>query len=250
MKFLRVALAQLTGLSALSLSVFGQAPSSDAQLAASVASVQKQYTASFADAPYLFNGPEYVDYAMRYPVRRGHQFFGVPEKQPGSVYYNGQLFSNLLLAYDVALDQVVVPLPNSPLTFRLVNEKVAYFQVNDHRFVRLVADSASYQVLRTGYYEVLLDSRVQLLAKRTKRLQEQIVQQRIEVDFKPGNRLFINKAGVYYPINKKGDATRLYSDKNKEVREYLKERKLSFGKAAFEASMLQLAEYYCSLPAR
>ena len=108
-----------------------------------MAVLDKQYTQGFAAHPQLYNGPEYVDYAKPYHARVGHQYFLTDEKQPGSIYYNNHHFSDLLLAYDVVFDQVVIQHVTSPLTLRFLDKDVRYFTINQHRFIRLEADSTA-----------------------------------------------------------------------------------------------------------
>lgn len=248
MKIFYTGLPALVGLLALGLPALGQSPAPDALTAAAVTAAQKQYNDSYVGHPLLFNGPEYIDYSKRYHASIGHQFFQVPERRPGSVYYNDHYFQNLRLTYDVVLDQVVLPQPTSPLTLRLINEQVRYFVIDGHRFIRLVDDSIAGGTIRTGYYEVLVDNRVQVLAKRAKRLQEQINQRAIDAEFVQTDRFFVKKDDVYHPISSKGSVVRLFEDRSKEVQHFLQTHKLSFGKAQFEASVVELALYYCSLP--
>ncbi|MBF9223753.1 hypothetical protein [Hymenobacter ruricola] len=214
----------------------------------SVAAVRQQYAASFTGHPELFNGPEYVDYSRRYHERTGHQFFLTPEAMPGSVQYNGQYFGNQQLTYDVVLDQVVLRHPTNPLLLRLLNERVESFIIDGHRFVRVVADSTTGNAIRTGYFEVLAEGRAQLLARRSKRMQEHILQQQLDVEFVSTERLFLRKAGVFYPIKSKGAALRVFADKSKDVQQYLQSHKLGFKKQQLEASVQQLATYYNGLP--
>ncbi|GAB3861034.1 hypothetical protein GCM10028822_39890 [Hymenobacter terrigena] len=216
-------------------------------VANAVAAAKQQYNASFGHHPQLYNGPEYVDYARRYNERIGHQFFLSPDKQPGSVYYNDHYFSNLQLAYDVVLDQVVLQQPTNPLTLRLANEQVRYFIINDHRFVRLVADSSAGGTIATGYYEMLVDGEVQVLARRAKRLREQLNQRLINAEFVDADRFFLRKGGTYYAVTGKSGVVRLLADHGKEVQQFIRERDLSFGKEQLGSSLAQVAVYYNSL---
>jgi hypothetical protein len=248
-------LARAAGLALLCIPLFdhfaaGQAAAPDVAVASAIAAAQQQYAAAFALPTQLYNGPEYIDYAKPYQTRTGHQFFGEPTRQPGSVHYNGHYFPNLQLAYDVVRDQVVLSPPRSPLSLRLINDNVQSFSVNDHRFVRLVADSSNSRVIDTGFYEVLLDGPVQVLGRRAKRLQEHIANRSIEVEFVSQDELFIKKAGTYYPVGRKSAALRAFADRGKEVQDYAKAQKLSFKKAGFEVSVVQLARYYSGLSAR
>ncbi|MCI1188571.1 hypothetical protein MON38_14165 [Hymenobacter sp. DH14] len=213
-----------------------------------MAVLQQRYNESFANPAELISGPEYVDKTLRYHHREGFPYFLLPDPQAGSVYYNNHAFGNQQLAYDVVLDQVVLQFPGSPYRFRLVNENVRSFTVGDHRFVRLVADSASGSVIRTGFYEVLAEGSAQVLARRAKRLQEKKGQDFIDVELIPTDRLFVRKAGRYYPINNKNALLRLLADRTKDLQKYVQTHKLKFSKKHLEASTVELASYYNGLP--
>lgn len=248
MKAVRITFALLLSLVALGHPAFSQALSPTMVLLASITAAHKGYTEAFKANSQLFSGPEYVDYALRYHVRDGHQYFLTPETQLGSAHYNNCAFTDLQLQYDIVRNQVVLHQPGSPLMLRLIDEYVSSFALGGHHFTRLVAGSASASVIRTGYYEVLLDSTVQVLARRTKRLQEHIVQPNINVEFTQTDNLFIRKAGQYYAVASKSSVTRLFADRSKELQQFIQARGLKFSKASRESDIVQLAAYYCSLP--
>lgn len=225
----------------------GQSAATDKSLVSSAAMLEKQYAEAFQLHPQLFNGPEYVDYTKRYYKSVGHQFFLSPEKQSGSVYYNNHYFQDISLNYDVVLNQVVLTHANSSFDLRLINDNIRYFYMGNHLFTRLVADSTSASVIRTGYYEVLVDSTVQLLARRSKRMQERVEQGHVNLEFIATDKLFIKKAGTYYPVSSKGSVTRLFADHGKEVQKYIQSNKLKFKKASREEAIAQLTRYYNGL---
>ena len=246
------AFALVAGLFATALPARSQTTSRlpDPDLAAALTAAQQQYNNAFISLPQLYHGPEYVDYSRRYKECLGHQFFAVPEPQPGSVDYNGHQFPNIRLAYDVVRDQVVVPVANSPLTLRLVNEHVRAFTINEHRFVRVVADSSTGPAIGTGYYEVLVDSCVQVVAKRTKRLHEQLAQRATNAEFVEADRYFIQKAGMYYAVSSKATAVRALASHSREMQQFIRAHALKFNKDELSRSLVQLARYYCSLSAQ
>lgn len=225
-----------------------QSVNSETSLAIAVQTAQKRYAESFVGHPQLYSGPEYMDYAKAYHARVGHQFFLVSEMQQGSVYYNGHQFANVPLKYDVVHDQVVLVQPTSPITLRLIDEKVLGFTFNNHRFVRLRTDSISGNLVRTGYYELLADGRIQLLAKRSKRMQEQIVQRYVDVEFILTDKLYIKKGGNYYAAGRKASVLRLLSDHSVELQKFMQDQHLSFKSDSLEASISRLVAYYNSLP--
>jgi len=233
------------GMLVFSHRAWGQAVPS--QLTSSLATAQKQYKDAFPVDPQLYNGPEYLDYAKRYKVQTGHQFFLTSDKQNGSVYYNDHYFTGLQLLYDVVYDQIVLQHATSPLSLKLVNENVRDFTIAGHRFVRLVTDSTASPLIRTGFYEVLVDSTIQLIAKRAKQIEEKVEQNNVNAIFTPIDKLFIRKAGVYYAVSKKRPLLRLFADHSKEVQKYIQDNKLKFKKARREDTIIRLTRYYAGL---
>lgn len=218
------------------------------EAAALITPLQRQYAVALPKSPALYNGPEYINYSLRYSARTGHQFFMWPDKQPGSVNYNGQYFSNLLLAYDIVLEQLVLPFPDSPFMLRLVNEHVRDFTINNHHFTRIQTDSTNGSPVVTGYYEILHDGRIQALARRTKRLQKQTRQNKLQVDFPATNKFFLKKNDVYYSVSSKKDILRVFADHTKEMQAYIQRKKLKFKKSQLENSLLELTILYNTLP--
>ncbi|RSK42796.1 hypothetical protein [Hymenobacter perfusus] len=223
----------------------GQSATASDELTARMETAQLRYAPAFPNSTLLYSGPEYIDYSLRYSVRTGHQYFTWPEKQPGTVTYNGEYFDNLSLAYDTVLDQVILSFPNSPFMLRLINENVSNFTINEHYFTRIVTDSSKNNI-NTGYYEVLNSGNTMLLARRTKKLQKQITQKRVEAEFSPIDKFYICNNGTYYFTSSKGTALRAFSENAPQIQEYIKSRNLKFNKKNIEKSLLELCIYHNS----
>ncbi|SHI35089.1 hypothetical protein SAMN02745146_0616 [Hymenobacter daecheongensis DSM 21074] len=228
-------------------SAFSQSGSELPDAAATSLVLSAQYSTAFGAHPSLYNGPEYVDYTKRYYKSIGHQFFLTSEKSEGSIYYNNHLFNNLKFTYDIAMDQVVLQQTTNPLTLRLVNEHVRSFTLAGRPFIRVVADSASSRALNTGYYEVLLDSTVQVLAKRYKRIQEQTSDGQLVINFLQKDAFFVKKGGVYYPANSRSAIIHLYNDHGKEIQKYIRANHLKFKTATYASDIIATTRYYLKL---
>lgn len=220
----------------------------EARLPAAAEALRREYTAESVNYPYLYNGPEYADYIRKYHTLTGHPFFLKPEMMPGTANYNDREFGSVRLQYDLVLDQVVLSQPGNPLKLRFIDEKVRAFSVDGHQFVRLATDSTNADIIRTGYYELLADGPVQVLAKRSKTMYEHLNKPYIDASFTQTDRLFMQKAGRYYYVRSKGTAVRLFANHGKEVQQYLKEHRLSFSKANRESSLVELTRYCNGLP--
>jgi hypothetical protein len=253
MKTRYTAFAVSLGLLVAFSAAHGQAPDGKNDVAIATTRLQQQYLTSFPQHPQLLNGPEYVNYTLRYHAHTGHQFFLVSEKQAGSVHYNKHDFGHVYLLYDLVLDQLVLSDISSPLMLSLIHERVREFTIGNHRFIRLVADSTLGKVVRPGYYETLLSDGgakpVQVLAKRVKSLQEHVTQQHVDVEFITTDRFYLYKAGRYYPVSSKSSVLGPLADHGKELQQFVQAHQLRFKKATREASVVQLVTYYNTLAA-
>ncbi len=236
-----IALLFLSGSTPFALSQ--SVPADSALVQQSVAQAYARYRTDMDVHSHLYNGSEYVDYDNYID---GHQYFQSDEWEEGTIHYDGTLYRQVPLLYDVRLDQLVTENLAGPLRIRLVSEKVRYFNLLGHTFVRIVADSTQQGGVRTGFYDQLYEGNVQVLARRTKLIHEQITSGRVEREFFSRDRYFIRKAGQFYPVKRKGSVLGVFNDRKKELQRFLREQKIRY-KQDPESAMVQLARQYDAL---
>ncbi|MFC6999243.1 hypothetical protein [Rufibacter roseus] len=191
---------------------------------------------------HLFNGPQYVDY--RKQNRDGHQYFFHDEVATGKVLYDGVVYANVPMLYDVVRDEVVIEM-NGFLKQKLVSEKISEFNLHNRYFRRVIAqDSTS---LSTGFYDVLHNGNAtDLLAKRRKVI-EYVIEDNKELEkFISKDKFYIGKNKKFYLVNSKSSVLKVFSDKKKELKKFARANKLQFRKAR-EAAILALVQHYDSL---
>jgi hypothetical protein len=238
---LTVFLIALLFLSGSTPSAFSQSVVTDSALVQqSVRQVYARYQSAMHLHSHLYNGSEYVDYDH---YIEGHQYFGSDEWEEGTIHYDGTLYRQVPLLYDVRYDQIITENLAGPLRIRLVSEKVRYFTLLGHTFVRIVADSTTQGGVRTGFYDQLYDGRVQVLAKRLKLIHEQISSGQVERDFFKRDRYFLRKDGQFYSVKGKGSVLAVFDDRKKELQKFLREQKIRY-KRDPESAMVQLARQY------
>ncbi|GAB3240023.1 hypothetical protein GCM10027346_33740 [Hymenobacter seoulensis] len=222
-------------------------PTDSTFLSAAKKQVEQRYAQAIQDQSQLYNGAEYFNYTRYYQEVRGHQFFMSPTEQPGSVYYGGHQYANVPLLYDIRLDQVIIKQPTSSFSLKLVDEQVKNFSIHGHTFIRLEKDSVANQNITPGYYDLLLDKSIKLLAKHTKRMQAQPSQNTTRAEFTAADRYFIQKGNTYYAIKSKGSIISLFPESRKQLQKFARTNKLSFNKETREADIIQLLRYYTTL---
>ena len=187
----------------------------------------------------LYNGNEHRGYSQRI---NGFAYFGQNNWQRGSIFYDGLLFKNVPILYDLYKDQVIVQHFNEYIRISLISEKVKEFTIEDHLFVRIERDSIQNPVLKTGFYDVLHKDNLELLARRTK-LIEETVTDHLEQDFIEKNSYYIKKNGAYKIVKSYKGLQEILKEKSKEIRRYLKKNKIKYRKDKETAIVLAVKFY-------
>jgi len=184
----------------------------------------------------LYTGSLYVrDY---YNIK-GHPFFETDSLQKGDVFYNGVLYRNVDLLYDLSHDNLVTKYSDDA-NLVLVREKIAYFKIQSHLFV------AGSDVLGKEFYEVLYTGKVELLVQRKKELVPWSKTMEFAAAFSQTNSYFIYKDSSYQKVNSKQELMEVLKDKKAELKNFISASKLDFRKN-FETALLRTAIYYDQL---
>jgi len=210
-----------------------------------VASLRQHQQRALGYESGLYNGPEYVNYVKRYV--KGHQFFESAEARLAQVDYSGASYTAVLLRYDLVRDQLVIKAPLGALDMHLVSEQVAGFTLDGHRFIRLAASDNDGLPLRAGFYDLLLDGPMPVLAARRKTLLEESTPRGQEGEITQENELFVYKNQHYYPVSSAGSVLRLFPGHRAALRHYLRAQGLRFRKKSREAAVVALVRQATTL---
>jgi hypothetical protein len=125
----------------------------------------------------------------------------------------------------------------------LVAKKISAFEMNGHFFERLYRDSTG--VISEGFYERLYAGPTRVYVKRTKTLTSKASGNELIYSFDERNRVYLLKAGRYFPVRSKRSVLQLLSEKKPELRAMLKREKLKF-KLDRERAIVRMADTYDS----
>ena len=200
------------------------------------------YTNIAGPNSHLYNGSQYVDYDHRII---GNPFFVSSYFSDGSILYDGIFYPHVQMFYEILHDDVVIKNYNgSPLV--LAKEKVYSFNYAGHRFVRLVADSSETGMKISGFYDVLFDGSIKLLAKHKKEIVEKISLQYSESYFAAHDEYYILKDDVFYPETDRRSVLYAMKDKRNEVVKFLHDNKIRF-KKDIKTDLIKTSAYYDGL---
>lgn len=211
-------------------------------LLSAVKNAHELYSRSLGVGSHLLNGVQYKEYIANLDDV-GHPYFESDDWVEGSVHYDGDLYEGVAILYDLLQEKVVIEHPYAGLKLELISEKINYFSLSGHRFVRLDADTMKNSPIHTGFYDVLYDGRVKLYAKRRKEKKEQIVQTELQVQFLKSDRIYILKQGLYIPVKTKSSLLDVFNDRKSDLRKYIRKNKINFRKHR-EDAITRVVSFY------
>lgn len=199
------------------------------------------YYQTLGDQSPLFNAREYV--AFPGIIHEGHPFYKTTEFVKGTIHYDGMVFDDAMILYDIITDKVLI-LHYNGFRIDLPVNKITEFRLLDHHFIRLFPDSA--QVIQEGFYDKLYDGKMVLFVKRVKSFREERTGNDILRVVDEKDLFYIYKQGVYHPVRSKKALLNIFRDRKDEIRRDLKKKGLKFRKNR-EAVVLAAVQYYDSL---
>lgn len=201
---------------------------------ASVKNIVLFYQQTLGRNMLLYNGPEYV---WTYVKSVGHPFFITDSLQQGTVSYDGIVYYNMPLFYELVQQEVLLE-GVEKFKIKLNKEKVQGFSIKGHQFKWIAGNST----INAGFYEHLVIGMMPVFVRYQKKLTQQFNPADPYI-FQETASFFIEKDGRYYSINDQDDLLQIVSDHKKRVRDYWKENKLSFKKNAKEF-IVNTIEFY------
>jgi len=190
----------------------------------------------------LYNGREYYDYSAT--IKDGDPFFLSTKFNTGSVVYDGILYENVPILYDLVTSDVIITDSNYFYRIKLNGERVSRFSVLQHTFIRLDEDSNA--VIKPGFYDLLFDGETRLYKKHIKRVQESVTNEGVRKYIVESIDYYISKRNVYYQVNSKNDLLAVLKDRKKELNTFVKKNKLDTRRKKDE-SFTTLVAYYDQL---
>jgi hypothetical protein len=208
------------------------APAGDSSVRAAEDHAIATYHNYLGEESPLYNGIEHIsDDASA----RGFAYFLTAATSPGSVVYDGSLYTNIPMLYDLVRDQVVVGDKDGYL-IGLFMRRVQEFSLQGHHFINTPR----------GIYDQLVTGVIGIRVRRTKRIEETIVGMELIHPIVGKDYHYAVKDGVYYELHNQGSLLTLMNDRKKEVKAFIRAGKIKYRKDP-EGAACKIAAYYNQL---
>jgi hypothetical protein len=191
----------------------------------------------------IYTGPEYYFYDPH--IKGTAYFMDVNGFTKGTIYYDGNVYNNIAMLYDINLDQVVVLLPSHISKFSLLKERVKSFDFLGSHFININADTlVNNTTLKSGYYNQLYNGKSELLGKYSKSIQTTTNSlSGVENYFSFSKDYYIKKNNVYVSVGSQGSLLDALKDKKKELKKYIKANNIVY-KENPEEAMVKIVTWY------
>ena len=191
---------------------------------------------------HLYTGEQYTGYEKNI---KGYPFFVSPLMQNGDIFYNGSLYQNVPLLFDIVRQEIVINRYNQNFRIKLLNEKVKYFTLAGHRFENITVTEGKDENIVNGIYDIVFDGKTSVFVKRIKRIKYPF-----KAEDPPGfieeDVFYIRTGNTMYAVDNRSTLLQALNDKRELIKTYVRKNKLKF-KKKIEKELIMIAVYYSTL---
>lgn len=187
----------------------------------------------------LINGPEYI---VDYIGRTSHPFFISKNWQKGDIFYQGNLYREVPLLYDIYQDILLLKHLDKdllPVFLRVQTDRVDYFKVHDHLFMWFALPDSSGMDLNPGFYDLIYEGQSHLLLAR--RIKRDFIE-RSRREFEEAHKFYLISQGHFIPVKTKKDFYELYPNQISDIKAYIKANKLKIN-PRHESDLINLTRF-------
>lgn len=191
----------------------------------------------------IYNGTDYLYYNFK---MEGDPFFLTRDLTKGWAGYNGRRYDSLSIGYDIQRNQVGIASADNFARIVLQNELIDSFNVSGHTFIRIQEDYKQ-NLNNTGFYDLLYNGHLQLLARRIKIMEEVQKDNTVVRIFTEKDRFYIHKGGLYYLVSNKKEVFHRFADKLHQIKKLMRHEHYRLGHNNFESALLETVKFYDQL---
>jgi hypothetical protein len=158
----------------------------------------------------------------------GHPFYQTRVFGNGVLRINEVNYEEVPLLYDSQADWVITFHPIHKQKILIKSEKVDQFELQDGAEFRNLKGNESYTHHRNGFYEIISDGEIKVLAKHYKELKPVKELGEFTKEFVTYKDLFFWFDGKFESVSRKSQAIKLLGLENKEAKKALKSNGLDF----------------------
>lgn len=175
----------------------------------------------------IVSGGYYVDPSKNI---EGHPYFESRNFENGEIKINGLIYKEVPLLYDIWNDEILTFQPVHKKKILVRADKVQEFAIGEKdpkKFIR-IADNPGYSHHKNGIYELIVEGKVNLLAKHYKQTKDKRDVSKFSDVFYEKTDYFLKKGADIQLIRKKKQAREFLEMEKKPFKDVFKGQRISF----------------------
>ncbi|MGL6268150.1 MAG: hypothetical protein ACRC2O_09485 [Chitinophagaceae bacterium] len=197
---------------------------------------------SMKESSPVYQGHEFIPYNKNI---KGSPFFLHSEPLSGILEFNGIAYPEIVFAYDMVSDKVVIKNYSNEYMMIAPTEKIRRFDLGDHSFFRPEADIKFRGLEDTGFYEILNPGKTMVVAKKSKIVQYIQGEDNLYL-FRSYNIFYVYDQEIFREINSQKELLSLFKTREGEVRKFILAQNLNFKKDK-ENTIVEATKFYDQL---
>ena len=190
-------------------------------------------------AAEIFSGPDYVPQNYR---KTGSVFYASDSLAVGWIVYDGLLYKNVGLQWDILQNYVLIQGKNGYSRIILRNNMVDSFQLSGHTIIRMEADKES-NLHNTDFYDAVYRGKIQVWARRKVTTNYGNSESRVVYAMRPQHKFYIKKENLFYQVTNRREVLNVFSNKQSEINKAVNSENLSWRRDFEECLTLAAAVY-------
>jgi hypothetical protein len=186
-----------------------------------------------------------IRYKELYRIKNGkHKFYLSPNFIKGDIFYQGQLYYDIDMKYDLFEDQIIINLETQQgfSTFQLIKDLIDYFIIENKQFIQLTNNKVSNSPnLISGFYEIYFSSSNFILYKKYFKNRIKFLESKVVFsEFRNKYEYYIFYNNTYYLIDRKNDFRKIFPSQMKIITSFYNKNKILL-KSNYDLFMMQLS---------
>jgi hypothetical protein len=189
----------------------------------------------------LYNGTEFKDPFLN--TDGSFRYYNGFDYTRGSVTYNNQTYSNVLLKYDLLEDKLLTRSDDNLGLFNvtLIPEKVYGFSIYGHDFIRLADTNTGFS--GNGFFETaFVGDALSLYIKHIKKKKDRALRTGVQYRFKNDNFYLLKTKTSYFVVNSVRDVRKTLPENEGEIKDFYKSYRALY-KSNRDGFMIKLIKY-------
>ncbi|WP_136668507.1 hypothetical protein [Flavobacterium sp. H122] len=168
----------------------------------------------------LYNGPVYHNYEKT--EKNHHRYWYKNTFSSGTVIFNGQLYTNVLLKYDIFEDELIIAQNeiNSRLEIKSQKENISHFTIDNRKFVNIKGFSKNNEPIKGFYEENYTGKGISLYTKHFKKKRTVINNNQLLIEYDSGVTFLVNIEEQYSTIKSYKDLIKILPERKDDINSF------------------------------